>query len=66
MTTLMFSYFRQEIKDIIFGGAYQTRRTDYDNLHVIITSGLSLAVSLQKFSKTYNSTNKSCYFLMVT
>jgi beta-galactosidase len=46
MTTIMFSYFKQEVKDVIFGGAYQTRRTDYDNFHdIIITSEIVRMIS---------------------
>ncbi|MBN2406387.1 MAG: beta-galactosidase [Elusimicrobia bacterium] len=39
MTSLMFSRFRDYVKEVVFGGAYQMRRLDYENFHdVYITS----------------------------
>ncbi|OGS17991.1 MAG: hypothetical protein A2219_04855 [Elusimicrobia bacterium RIFOXYA2_FULL_50_26] len=35
MTTMMFRDFRLNVPDVIFGGAYQMRRLDYENYHDI-------------------------------
>jgi len=35
-TTTMFRDFKKRIKNIIFGGAYQTRRCDFENFHDIV------------------------------
>ncbi len=46
MTSLMFSEFKNYVPEVIFGGAYQMRRFDYENFHdVLITSDILKMIS---------------------
>ncbi|MDI6641520.1 MAG: hypothetical protein QME68_04315, partial [Elusimicrobiota bacterium] len=46
MTTLMFRDFKKYVPEVIFGGAYQMRRLDYENFHdVYITTELMRMIS---------------------
>lgn len=46
MTTIMFRKFTNYVPEVIFGGAYQMRRLDYDNFHdVLITTDVVRMIS---------------------